>query len=188
MPRLRFDVKRKYILIAGAFILFWGLVYRFYPSVQSLVSPNAEIELKETSILKYQKELRAESGLEATLQDLKEELKKAEKGLLTGKTSSLAAVQIQEILQEITNKSGVVIRSLNVLKAEELEKEGYISIPVEFNLVAKISQFKEVLYRIGACDKYLTVRQLRVDYFKNPEGGSIRCQIMVAGYMKKANG
>jgi hypothetical protein len=188
MTRLSLDKKRKHILIVAAVALFFGLVYRFYPSVQSLLFPKAEIELKEAKILKYQKELTADGGLDVLLNSLKESLKEAEKGLLTGKTRSLAAVQIQEILQEITEKSGVVIRSLNVLNPEELDKEGYLSIPVEFYLFATISQFKEVLYRIGISQKYLAVKQLRIDYTKSGPEDTIRCHMTVAGYMQGMNG
>lgn len=188
MPRLNLDRKRKYILIAAAVLLFLGLAYRFYPSFQSLLSPKAEIELKERRIIKYQKELRADSGVEVTLKNLEGLLKNAEEGLLTGKTQSLAAVQIQEILQKITDKSGVVIRSLNVLKPEELKNNGYLGIPVEFQLLATISQLKEVLYGISVSPKYLTVKKLRIDYTQNTAGGSIRCNITIAGYMKNIKG
>ncbi len=174
--------------MAGGALLFLGLVYRFYPLFQELVSPTSEIELKEQRVIKYQKRLKADQGIETSAKHLKNALKKAEQGLLTGERPSLAAVQIQEILKEITDQSGAVIRRLQVLKPEELEKVPYLRIPVEFYMYANISQFKEVLYQIGVFQKYLTVKKLRIDYTRNKAGGSIRCHITVAGYMKKVKG
>jgi hypothetical protein len=182
----RLDIKkRKYILIVGIILLCTAAIYRLYPSFQDLLSPSSEIELKERRVIKYQKRLMADRGLETKLNDLKRLLKNAEAGLLTGKTPSLAAVQIQDILQKITKESGVVIQRLRVLTPEKLEKKGYLSIPVEFYMDATISQLKEVLYRIGVFDKYLTIKNLRISYTRNKLAGNIRCQITLAGYMKE---
>lgn len=188
MFRFKLDKKQKYMLMAGGVLLFLGLMYRSYPFFQELVSPGSEIELKEQRVIKCQKRLKADQGLETSAKHLKGALNKAEEGLLTEERPSLAAVQIQEILKKITDQSGAVIRRLQVLKPEELKPDGYLSVPVEFYMYATISQFKDVLYRIGVFQKYLTVKKLRIDYTRNQTGGSIRCHVTVAGYMKKAKG
>jgi len=188
MFRFKLDRNRKYILIVAAGLLVLGLVYRFYPFFEGMLSPKAELELKMGRIVKYQKRLKSESGLKTSVENLKGALTKAEEGLLTGKTPVLTAVQIQEILQKITEKSGVVIGRLQVLNPEESEKDGYLSVPVEFYIDATISQLKEVLYRISVFQKYLTVTKLRIDYATRGASGSIRCEMIVAGYMKGMKG
>ncbi|MDZ7698199.1 MAG: type II secretion system protein GspM [Deltaproteobacteria bacterium] len=186
MFRLKLDRKRKRLLIAGAVLLCLGAGYRFFPTFKDMFFPEAEIDIKEQRILKLHKRIQADSGLATELQDLKGALKTAESGLLKGKTPALTAVQVQEIIQQITEKSGAVVQRLNVLKPEPSKKGGYLSIPVEFHMYATINQLKDVLYRIGVFEKYLIVKNLRIDYMRRKAGGSIRCQITVAGYMKKA--
>jgi hypothetical protein len=188
MFRLKLDKNRKFLLLVGAIILLLGCVYRFYPFFQNLLFPKLEIELKRGQIVKYQKLLDAESGLETTTKNLINELNKAEEGLFTGKTPTLTAAQIQDILQKITAKSGVVIQRLQVLEPERLKKDAYLRIPVEFYMNATTSQLKEVLYNIGVFQKYLKVRQLNIQFAGRKDGDPVRCQITVAGYMKGVEG
>ena len=188
MFQFKLDRKRKYLLLALGGLLFLGLVYRFYPSFREALFPKAEIALKERMIVKYQKQINADSGVAQSVKILKNALEKAEEGLLAGKTPSLAAVRIQDILQEITRNSGVVIRRLQVLKPEALDNHPYLSVPVEFYLYCTITQLKDVLYKIGVFQKYLTVRKVTIHYTRRNVEGSIRCQITVAGYMKTTKG
>lgn len=165
-----------------------GVIYRFFPFFHSVFSPQAEMELKESRIVKYQKRIKADSGLEILAENLKKSLKKAEEGVLRGKTPSLAAVQIQEVLQGIMSKSGVVIQRLQILKPEKMKEDGYLSIPVEFYMQCSIPQLKEVLYRIGTYQKYLTVEALRIDSIHQNLGRTVKCRVTVAGYMKTTRG
>ena len=188
MFRFKLDKNHKYLLFVGAIILLLGGVYRFYPFFQNLLFPKLEIELKQGQIIKYQKLLEAKSGLETNNKNLINELKKAEEGLFTGKTPTLTAAQIQDILQKITDESGVVIKRLQVLQPEKFEKDMYLAIPVEFYMDATISQLNEVLYKIGVFQKYLSVRQLSINFGGGKASGPVRCQITVAGYMKSIKG
>jgi hypothetical protein len=184
MFRFRSDKKLKLILLAGGISLIFGGVYRYYPFFQDLLFPTTEIELKKGQIIKYQKLLEVESGLETSRENLTNALKTAEEGLFAGKTPTLTAVQIQDMLQRITEKSGVVIKRLQVLQPENFAKDMYLSIPVEFYMDATVSQLKEVLYRISAFQKYLAVRNLTLYFSGGKAGANIRCQITIAGYMK----
>ena len=185
MFKFRVDIQRKYLFIVLGVLLSLALVYRFFPFIQELVSPAQEIELKERLLIKYRKTVAASRGLDKRLDSLNKSLKQLESGLLSGKTASLAAVEIQKTLREIAEKSSVHVKTVKVLKPEDLGQEEYLRILVNFYIMPTIKQLKQVLYRIETYPKYLTVKKMRVRFYGNPER-RFRCNITVAGFMKKA--
>jgi hypothetical protein len=58
---------------------------------------NEELKLKELKLAKYRQKLLEKKVLDRELSTLENTVKQAEVGLLTGKTPSLAAAEIQEI-------------------------------------------------------------------------------------------
>ncbi len=184
MWNLRVDNQKKYLLVIASVLLILGLIYRFLPYFREIVSPGQEIQLKETELVKYRKMVASGISLDETLTALNQSLKDLESGLLTGKTPSLAAAELQGILREVTGKSHAEIRRMKVLKPEEQNQGDYISIPIEFLIHADIRQLKEILYRIAAFPKYLSVRKLRATFYR-AKGREFRSFITVAGFMKK---
>jgi len=186
MWKFKIDNLKKYFLIISAILLFFGVVYRFLPFFQELVSPGEEIELKEARLIKYQKMVENSKGLDETLVTLNGTVKKLETGLLAGKTPSLAAAEIQKILREITDRNKVNIKTMKVLKPEEVDLKYYLSVPIEFVINADIRQLKEILYGIANSQVYLKVRKMRSLYYRG-SARSFRSFITVAGFMRKEN-
>jgi len=183
MFKFRVDIQRKYIFIVLAILLSLALVYRFSPFIQELASPAQEIALKESRLIKYRKTVAAGRDLDKRLDSLNRSLKQLESGLFSGKTASLAAVEIQKTLHQIAGKSKVQVRTVKVLKPEDLGKEGYLRIPVDFYIMPNTRELKEILYRIETSPKYLTVIKMRIRFHANQER-RFRCNITVAGFMK----
>ena len=184
MLKLRLDSKRKYALITFAILICLGLIYQFLPFFQETVSPGEKIDLKEGRLIKYQKTVRAGRNLNDRLDALNTTLKQLESRLLTGKTPSLAAVEIQKILHEIAGKSNVQIGKVGILTPKELDRN-YVRIPVEFHIIPTVGQLKEILYRIKSCPKSLTVTGLEIKQYAL-QSTEMRCRITVAGFMKRA--
>ncbi|HIJ39562.1 MAG TPA: hypothetical protein HPP90_00580 [Deltaproteobacteria bacterium] len=184
MPKLKLDTQRKYLFTALAILVLAGLIYRFMPFLQDLVPSREEIELRERTLIKYQKMVRAGKQLDGQLTSLKGVLSQLESKLLVGKTPSLAAVDIQKILHDIAQKSNIEIKSVKVLKPEDMDKKGYLSIPVTFNMIVSVRQFKEMLYSIENSEKLLSVINVESS-FDTRRSSDIRCNVTVAGYMKQ---
>ena len=169
----KIDPKRKYFLIAVAFLLVAGLVYRIWPQIESVSTDENNVSIKRKQLIKYQKMAHSAVGLEKELSQLGATLKKGEVGLLTGKTAALAAADIQKVLHEIARKSQVEIKSVRVLKPRELGGGHYLSIPVEVAINGSIRQFKEFLFQIMASSKYLTVQKVRIKVSRRRSRGRI---------------
>lgn len=181
------DKRRRSLLIVGAVLLLVGLVYRFYPSYEGMTGGETDVEAAKNRIAKYRQVVNGKGELEARLVSLKKSLERAEAGLLTGTTAALAAVDIQNTLNEIALACGVEIKSMQVLKpqGQKQEAEFYISVPVQFSVTLTIRQLKDMLYRIEAFPEFfLTLQWIRINAVGAREPEQIRCDMAIAGMMK----
>jgi len=185
MRNLKIDIQKKYVFIVLSVFLSLGIIYRFFPDFQELVSPEQEVLLKERTLIKYRKIVSAGKGLDKRLASLSTSLKHLEKRLLSGQTTSIAAVEIQKILHGLAGKSNVQVTRVKVLKPEELDQKDYLRIPVEFYILPTIRQLKEVLYRIENSQKFLRVIKINTKFSTN-KTMRLRCRITIAGFMKRA--
>jgi hypothetical protein len=195
MTMVKIDKKRKYFLMAVAFLLIAGVVYRIWPQIQVLQGTDGEIEVRKKQLVKYQRMFEGGDDLEKKVAALKKTLKQGEAGLLTGKTPALAAADIQKVIHEMAEKSQVEIKRVRVLKPEDVGGKQYLSIPVQLTLSCSTRQLKNFLYQIRASSKYLTVqkvlitvnrRRLRRGAPKQTE--SVSGDITVNGFLKKSDG
>ncbi len=186
MLKFKIDKQRKYILIAAAVLLFFGVIYRLFPFFQGIQEAGSEIVLKERQLVKYRQMVRKGNDLQAKLISLIRTLEKLESGLLTGETPALAAVDVQNTLNEIASRSEVEIKTVRVLKPEKMDEENYQSIPVQFTISSTIGQIKEMLYRIETSPKYLTIKKIRISVRHTRGLRQLQSDLTVAGVMKLA--
>ncbi|MBW2284060.1 MAG: hypothetical protein JRF65_05600 [Deltaproteobacteria bacterium] len=188
MPVIGFDKRTKLLLAVGCVLLVAGVGYRFQPRIQAIWSPNEEIVIKEKQLKKYRKIAKSGKLLAERIKANEKVLKKLQAGLLSGTTPALAAVDIQNILNDIAVKSGIEIRKVRVLKPEEMDDAEYIGIPVQFTLSSTVRQLKGILYGIDNASRYLSVKKITI---KVPRAGrskpqaKIQADVTVAGMMKR---
>lgn len=183
---LKLDKRTKTIIIIGAVLLLLGLTYRLIPFFQGISDAGLEIALKERQVEKLRNMVQKVGDPEDGIARLNRTLKRAESGLLTGKTPALAAVDIQNILNGIAEKSGIDIKTTRVLKAEEIDR--YMGVPVQFTVSSTTGQLKEILYGIETSSRYLTVKRLKTSVERRGKSGISRTTITVVGYMKRPEG
>ena len=178
--------------MAGILLLLAGALYRFWPSIQELSQGlsgrDEDILLKQKQIAKYQQVLQARDDLEKRVESLEKTLKKRESELFAGETPAIAAADIQKVLQEIAQKSQVEIKTVRVLKPEEVGNQYYLNIPVQLNINGTIRHLKDFLYGIMVSPKCLTVKKvgLRVLRRRRSSADTIRADITVCGFLKKS--
>lgn len=177
--------ERKYILIGGAILLLFGLIYKIYPVFQGMTDGSAQIAIKQKQLAKYKEAIEEGKALQKRLAELTGILERGEGGLLRGKTPALAAVDMQNILSGIAQKSAVDIQSVRVMKVVQEEGAPYLSIPVRFSLSLTTRQLKEILYGIATSDRYLTVREVRIYAPRRKGRDQLRVDLTVDGFMKE---
>ncbi|MBN1277570.1 MAG: hypothetical protein JXA35_08760, partial [Deltaproteobacteria bacterium] len=88
MLKIKIDKKRKYLILAGAVLIFFGLIYRLLPFFQGMQSGDAELIIKKRQLEKYRQTVEQSGVFEERLSYLERVLKSSESGLLSGKTPS----------------------------------------------------------------------------------------------------
>jgi type II secretory pathway component PulM len=187
MLKFKIDKQKKYILLAVGILLLFGIIYRFFPFFQGIQEAGAEIVLKERQLAKYRQMVQEGDDLQAKINFLTRTLKQVEFGLLTGETPALAAVNVQNTLNEVASKSELEIKRVRVLKPEKMDGENYLIVPVQFTISSTIGQLKEILYRIESSPKYLTIKKIRISVRHGrhrTDLGQIQSDLTVAGVMK----
>ena len=185
MLNFKIEKNKKYLFIAGAFVLLLGGAYRGWPYLGEIWGTDQEIVLKERRLEKSRQIVHEGDGLEARLVSLKKDLKQRESRLLTGKTPSLAAADIQQILQHMAQESKVEIKTVRILQPEEVVQDEYLSIPVQLNITCTIRYLKEFLYKIKTSPKYLAVKKVGIKVFIRQRNDTIRADITVLGFLKR---
>jgi hypothetical protein len=179
------DKRRRYLLIAGAVLLLFGFAFWLFPFIEGIPGGGTDITTQKKRVAKYRQAVKGRGELETRLVSLSKSLEVAEAGLLNGKTAALAAVDIQNILNEIALGSGVEIKSVQVLKSQKQDSDPYVSVPVQFTISATIRQLKDILYKIEASPKFfLTVERIAISVVGAAGPGQIRIDLTVAGVMK----
>lgn len=177
--------ERKIILIGGAVLLILAAIYRFYPLVGPLFGGTDEILIKQEIIGGYQNIVNQSPRIDKEHIRMNRMLAKAEAGLLSGVTESLAAVEIQNIINTIAAANNIKIDTLQVLKTRDADEVGYAMIPVRVSFGSDILQLKEMLHRMETNDKMLIVSEVTSGLSIIARSGGIRSTITVEGVMKK---
>ncbi len=185
MLNFKIEKNKKYLFIAGAVILLLGGAYRVWPYLGEIWWADQEIVLKERRLEKYRQIVHEGDGLEARLVSLKKDLKQRESRLLTGKTPSLAAADIQQILHHMAKESEVEIKTVRILQPEEVDQDRYLSIPVQLNITCTTRQLKEFLYKIKTSPKYLAVKKVGIRVFIRRRNDTINADVTVLGFLKR---
>ncbi len=118
MNYMMFVKQHKTLIGIGVIVLLLGMVYRFYPSLGQMVPQRGETELKLKRLSKYQQKVQARDSLQARQVALTRQLDSADRALLNADTPALAAVDIQNVINEIIYANNMDVGSVRVLQAQ----------------------------------------------------------------------
>lgn len=187
--------ERKVILIVGAILLSLAALYRFYPSLKGIAGEPDEIARKQERAAHYQRISSAIKDTEAEIIALHRMLERAEFVMFRAEKDSLAAVDIKNILTDLSQRSGIDIQVMRDLPFEQKKPEHtnrfhslmdvYPPIRVEISFNAHIEQIKNFLYRIETHDKLLLIEDAKFVALLGRQKDLIRSTMTIQGRMKK---
>ncbi|VBB41984.1 conserved hypothetical protein [uncultured Desulfatiglans sp.] len=184
--QIEWNKRTRIIVLCGLVALLGGVLFRFYPALSGMFDRSDEIASRELTLRKYRKVVESGEDVNVRIDSLRKMLGRMEAGLLKGTTPSLAAADIQSILNGIADRSKVQTKTVRVLKAEPVEGLPYMSVPVEFTVNCGIRQLKEILYQIENSPKYLTVQKVRINVVRRGRVDQIQGDVTVVGLMRKS--
>ena len=155
--------KRRKIIVAGlALMALAAMFYLFNSLNRSTYRFNEALNLKQDKLGKYRQKVLEKKVMERELLSLQTTFKRAEAALLTGKTVSLAAAEIQQIVTNITNAAGAQIMTVRILQPDRSAKEMYLAIPVEVTINSTMRQLTQLLYKLDSSAKLLRIAKLGI--------------------------
>jgi hypothetical protein len=159
---LQLKKRRKIILPGFALLALLAMIYLFNSLNRSTDRFNEALNLKQDKLAKYRQKVLEKKAVKRELLSLQTIFKQAEAALLTGKTPSLAAAEIQEIVSKITNAAGAQIMTVRVLQPDRSGNKMYLAIPVEVTINSTMRQLTQLLYKLDRSAKLLRIAKLGI--------------------------
>jgi Tfp pilus assembly protein PilO len=192
MISLQLRNRRKFIVAGLAVMALAAMIYLFNSINRSTHRFHEALNLKQDKLDKYRQKVLEKKVMERELLSLQTTFKQAEAALLTGKTVSLAAAEIQQIVTNITNAAGAQIMTVRILQPDRSAKEMYLAIPVEVTINSTMRQLTQLLYKLDSSAKLLSIAKLgiksragRSRLVRGARTANLITTLTVEGFVKK---
>ena len=164
-------------LAVAAFLFITYVITPFFESEQEI---RDKTEQREILLKKYEKIINQKSEVEKNLAQMKRKLSKIKGKLLKGSTPSLAAAEMQKMLEKISKVHDLELKSV---KVKEAEKEGdFLVIPLELRLTTDLNRTRKFLTDLEKNQKYLIIPQLKISVKNQRDPKEVIVTIVVSGF------
>ena len=162
MISLQLKKRRKIIVVGCALLALPAMIFLFDSLNRSTQRFNEALLLKQDKLAKYRQKVQDKKAVKRELLNLQTTFKRAEAALLNGKTPSLAAAEIQEIVSRITKAAGGQIMTVRILQPDRSGKDLYLAIPVEVTMDSTMRQLTQLLDGLDRSPKLLRITNLGI--------------------------
>lgn len=176
--------KEKNILYAAASLIGLILLYLlvFKPIYVRHLDIKYQVENKKSLLNRYKAILMREDKLKERVTYIRKEFEQLDTLLLTGTKPSLAASELQALVEKLAKKANVKIKNFRNQKPNE--KNDFYQIPIEMNIESSLRELKDIIFNIENSSKFLLVSDLsiRLTTPGNPE--KLESKLTIEGFLK----
>ena len=163
-----------------AVALFLVFTYVISPFIESEQDIRERTQQREMLLQKYEKIIGQQKEIEKKLTQIKRQQDQLNKKLLKGSTPSLAAAEMQKMLEQISKKHDLELKSV---KVKDAEKAGdFLTIPLEIRLTTDLNKTRKFLADLEKNQKYLIIPQLKISVKNQRDPQEVIVTIVVAGF------
>lgn len=175
----------KKILTVGALavVLIFVVNYVIVPFTESEMDIRERTQQKEMLLQKYEKIMNQRDKVEKELSQLRGKQNKLKKRLLKGSTPSLAAAEMQKMLEKISDKYDLELKSVKVKDAEESGE--FLAIPLEIRLTTDLNSTRKFLADLEKNSKYLIIPKLKISVKNQRDPKEVIVTLVVTGFFMK---
>ena len=175
----------KKVLMIGALAvaLFLVINYVISPFIESENDIQEGTEQKEMLLQKYEKVINQRGEIEKKLAKMKREQSGLNEKLLKGSTPSLAAAEMQKMLENISKKYDLELKSVKVKDAEESGE--FLAIPLEIRLTTDLNSTRKFLADLEKNSKYLIIPKLKISVKNRRDPKEVIVTLVVTGFFMK---
>lgn len=179
----------KKVLLAGGVGVAAILIYIFIldPLWQTHLSIQNRIQAKKKMIESSLSVIRKKGGAEKRLAQLNKEESKWKKRLLKGTSPSLAAAELQDIVNSLAFQKGITITSIRVKPAETIN--GWQKIPLQARAKGDIKAVQDFIYQLETHSRYLVItrlemnKRIRASSSVSKKGREINLDMIIASFI-----
>lgn len=164
-----------------ALVLVVGWMFVIDPLIES-ARVTSELVPSRSQVLARRLDLLARRDtLTRELQVTSAEIERASARFLTEAAPAVAASELQKLTKDMAAQAGTEIRSERILPP--VERGELLEIPVEIAVSGEIRQLVDLLARLEAADKLLTVQDLRVRVVNVSQPRELLATLTVSGFI-----
>ena len=164
-------------LAVAAFLFITYVITPFFESEQEI---RDKTEQREILLKKYEKIINQKSEVEKNLAQMKRNLSKIKGKLLKGSTPSLAAAEMQKMLEKISKVHDLELKSVKVKEA--VEEGDFLVVPLELRLTTDLNRTRKFLTDLEKNQKYLIIPQLKISVKNQRDPKEVIVTIVVSGF------
>lgn len=175
---------KKFLTVGAlALLLFLVINYIIIPFIQSEREIREGTEQKEVTLEQYERIIAGRAEVEKQLAQVKKKQTQLNAKLLTGSTPSLAAADMQKMLEKIAATHDLEMKSV---KVQDGEKQGdLLTIPLEIRLQTDLERTRKFLADIEKSQKDLIVPSLKISVQNQRDPKEVIVTMVVTGFFMK---
>jgi hypothetical protein len=166
------------ICIAVAVMIYYAATL-LLPDRESL---SQEVSLKKRMLLKQRETLTGEDSYKKRIDLYGGRLQKEVALFLPGDNPNVAGAELQKILKDFADRSGVEITQKNILPEKKVQ-DLLTKVSVRIDTNCNLEQLTQFMAAIGSYEKYLKIDECMINAFKIQKRYEIRPSLTIAGYI-----
>ena len=187
---MKLTLREKRFIGAGIILLVAVLVvYAAASFLGDRESLAREVERNKQLLLKQREIITSEEGYNKRVEQYTNLLKQGFMRLLPGDNWSVASAELQKVLKDFADQTGVEIIQIMILQPEKRAEanEMLTKISVRIETRCNLDQLVDFLVAIENYNKFLTVEELNISSYQVQRRYDTRPSLTVTGYISSQN-
>ncbi|PYS56101.1 MAG: hypothetical protein DMG13_01065 [Acidobacteria bacterium] len=153
--------RRAMLLLVGAAVVYAVFSFGILPAFDALKDASSEVGGKEEQLSRYRRALIRKGHYARLLEKARKDVSDLEARLIRGDNPTLAAVELQTIVEEAAKKVGLEFSQRNISPARKKD-EFFNEITMTLAFEATPGQVTQFLEEIRNAPKFITVRNAQI--------------------------
>jgi len=153
--------RRSVLLLVGAALVYAVFSFGILPAYDALKDASSDVGVKEEQLSRYRRALVRKGHYAKLLEKARKDVSDAQARLIRGDNPTLAAVELQTIVEEAAKKVGLELNQRNISPARKKD-EFFNEITMTLAFEATPGQVSQFLEEIRNAPKFITVRDAQI--------------------------
>ena len=180
---MKLTAREKRVIIVGACVVAAVLIYyavaKMLPTGEDLAQT---VDSQKKLLLKQREMVSREALYKTRMEQIKGHLDTYKTRLLPGDNPNVAGAELQKILKEFSDQSGVVITMKSILQ-EKKTQDLLTKVSVKIDTNCNLDQLVQFITAIENYEKHLKIDDCTISGFRIQRRFEIRPSLTISGYI-----